>query len=166
LYKSKISDINIKNRGREVSMKIILVKDMDDLGIEGDMVEVSDGYARNYLIPKGFALPATAQNIKMMEMKKRKIETNKIKKKEEALKLKELIEKVTLTIRQRAGEGEKLYGSVTSMNISKALEAEGIKIDKKKIVLQQPIKQLGSYDVPIRLHPEVQAMIKIDVIPE
>ncbi len=147
-------------------MKIILVKDMDDLGIEGDMVEVSDGYARNYLIPKGFALPATAQNIKMMEMKKRKIETNKIKKKEEALKLKELIEKVTLTIRQRAGEGEKLYGSVTSMNISKALEAEGIKIDKKKIVLQQPIKQLGSYDVPIRLHPEVQAMIKIDVIPE
>ena len=147
-------------------MKIILVKDMDDLGIEGDMVEVSDGYARNYLIPKGLALPATVQNIKMVEMKKRKIETNKIKKKDEALKLKELIEKVTLTIRQKAGEGEKLYGSVTSMSISKALKAEGIKIDKKKIVLQQPIKQLGSYDVPIRLHPEVQAMIKIDVIPK
>ncbi|MFC1533584.1 50S ribosomal protein L9 [Thermodesulfobacteriota bacterium] len=147
-------------------MKIILTQDMDTLGLEGDMVKVANGYARNYLIPKGFALEANNQNIKMMDMKRKKIDINRLKAKENAEKVKEEMIDTVITISQKVGEEEKLYGSVTSMDIAAQMEKEGITIDRRKIILDKPIKSLGEFDVPIKLHPEVTGSVKLVVIPE
>ena len=147
-------------------MKIILKEDMDTLGLEGDVVDVAKGYARNYLIPKGMALEANTQNIKLFETQKKKIEVKRLKAKEEAEQLKERLAGVTITIAQKAGEEEKLYGSVTSMDIAAQLEQQGIVIDRKKISLDKPIKTLGEFDVRIRLYPKVTGSIKVVVVPE
>ncbi len=147
-------------------MKVILTADIDSLGLEGDQVDVAKGYARNYLLPKGFALEATTQNIKMMEMQKKKIDERRLKAQEEAEKVKaELAEKV-ITINQKAGEEDKLYGSVTTMDIAEAMENAGISIDRKKLVLDKPIKSLGEYEVSIKLHPGVTGTIKVVVAAE
>ena len=147
-------------------MKIILKQDMDDLGLEGNIVEVAKGYARNYLIPKGMALEATKQNIKLMDMQSKKIEVKKLRAKEDAEKIKEEMAEIVLTISQKSGEEEKLYGSVTSMDIATHLESKGITIDRRKIVLDKPIKRLGEFEVPVRLYPEVTGSIKVVVVPE
>lgn len=147
-------------------MKIILRQDMDPLGLEGDQVDVAKGYARNYLIPKGIALEANNQNIKMMEMQKKKIEVKRIKAKESAEKVMEQISDMVIQISQKVGEEEKLYGSVTSMDIAEQMEKKGVEIDRRKIVLDKPIKQLGEFDVPIKLYPEVTGTIKVLVVPE
>ena len=147
-------------------MKVILRQDMDALGLEGDMVNVADGYARNYLIPKGIALEANNQNIKLMESQRRKIEIKRLSAIEGAEKVKEKIANIVITISQKVGEEEKLYGSVTSMDIAAHMEKQGIIIDRRKIALDKPIKSLGEYDVPIRLYPEVTASIKVVVVPE
>ena len=147
-------------------MKIILRQDMDPLGLEGDTVNVAKGYARNYLIPKGIALEANNQNIKLMEMQRKKIEVKRIKKKESAEKIKEQITDLVINISQKVGEEEKLYGSVTSMDIAEQMEKKGISIDRRKIVLDKPIKSLGEFDVPIKIHPEVTGSIKVVVTPE
>lgn len=147
-------------------MKIILREDMDALGLEGDIVEVANGYGRNYLIPKGIALEANTQNIKLLETQRKKIEVKRLKAKEEAEKVKERLADVMITISQKAGEEDKLYGSVTSMDIAAHLEKQGILIDRKKISMDKPIKALGEYDVPIRLYPEVIGSIKVTVVPE
>lgn len=147
-------------------MKIILRKDTDDLGLEGDIVDVAKGYARNYLLPKGIALEASTQNLKFMETQKKKIEIRRIKAKEDAEKVKEKMADVVVTISQKAGEEDKLYGSVTSMDIAGDLEKQGVAIDRRKIVLEKPIKTLGEFDVPIKLHPEVMSSIKVVVVPE
>ena len=147
-------------------MKIILRQDMDTLGLEGDIVDVANGYARNYLIPKGFALEANNQNIKLFETQKKKIEIKRLKAKEEAEKIREKLSDVMITISQKAGEEDKLYGSVTSMDIAAQLEKEGIVIDRKKISMEKPIKSLGEFEVPIRLYPEVTGSIKVSVVPE
>jgi large subunit ribosomal protein L9 len=147
-------------------MKVILKQDMDELGLEGKIVDVAKGYARNYLIPKGLALEATTQNIKLMEMQKKKIELNRIKAKEVAMKIKDEMKDVVITIAQKVGEEEKLYGSVTSMDIAGQMEAKGIGIDRRKIILDKPIKSLGEFDVPIKLHPEVTGTVKVVVVPE
>ncbi len=147
-------------------MKIILRKDTDDLGLEGDIVDVAKGYARNYLLPKGIALEASTQNLKFMETQKKKIEIRRIKAKEDAEKVKEKMADVVVTISQKAGEEDKLYGSVTSMDIAGNLEKQGVAIDRRKIVLEKPIKTLGEFDVPIKLHPEVMSSIKVVVVPE
>lgn len=147
-------------------MKVILIKDMDELGMEGDMVDVADGYARNYLVPRGIALEAIHRNIKLMESKKRKIEVKRLKAREDAEKIKEAIADMVITIPQKVGEEEKLYGSVTSMDIAAQMEKEGITIDRRKINLDKPIKSLGEFDVPIKLYPEVIGSIKVLVIPE
>jgi large subunit ribosomal protein L9 len=147
-------------------MKIILREDMDALGLEGDIVEVANGYGRNYLIPKGIALEANTQNIKLLETQRKKIEVKRLKAKEEAEKVKERLADVMITISQKAGEEDKLYGSVTSMDIAAHLEKQGILIDRKKISMDKPIKALGEYDVPIRLYPEVTGSIKVTVVPE
>ena len=139
---------------------------MDTLGLEGDIVDVAKGYARNYLIPKGVALEANTQNIKLFETQKKKIEVKRLKAKEDAEKLKERLADVTITISQKAGEEDKLYGSVTSMDIAAQLEQQGIVIDRKKISLDKPIKTLGEFEVPIRLYPEVIGTIKLVVVPE
>jgi len=147
-------------------MKVILIQEIPDLGVEGDMVNVKDGYARNYLIPKGFAIEATPQNIKLMEKKKRKIELKRIKAKEEAEKVRERLKEILITIQMKAGEEGKLYGAVTTRDIAEHLEKQGLEIDRKKIDLKSPIKSLGEYDVPLKLHPEVTGTIRISVVPE
>ena len=147
-------------------MKVILRQDIDELGLEGDIVEVAKGYGRNYLIPKGIALDATRSNIKLMEMQRKKIEVKRLKAKEDAEKIKEKIADITVTISQKVGEEDKLYGSVTSMDIASQLEAQGILIDRRKINLDKPIKTLGEFDVPIKIYHEVTGAIKVIVTPE
>ncbi len=144
-------------------MKVILTTEIDSLGLEGDKVDVAKGYARNYLIPKGFAIEATTKNIKMMEMQQKKIDERRLKAKEGAEKVREIIHERVITITQKAGEEDKLYGSVTTMDISEALEKEGITIDRRKIVLDKPIKSLGEYEVMIKLHPKVSGTLKVVV---
>lgn len=147
-------------------MKVILSQDMDDLGLAGDTVKVANGYARNYLIPKGFALEANNQNIKLMEMQRKKIEIKRFKAKEDAEKIKEAIAGIVITISQKVGEEDKLYGSVTSMDIAARMEEKGITIDRRKIILDKPIKSMGEFDVPIKLYPEVTGSVKVVVVPE
>jgi large subunit ribosomal protein L9 len=147
-------------------MKIILTKDVDALGMTGQIFDVAKGYARNYLIPQGFALEATAQNLKRMEGERQKVEDRMLKAKDEAERAREKIAEVVLTIPQKVGEEDKLYGSVTTMDIAAYLEKQGISIDRRKIHLDKPIKALGEFDVPVKLHPEVTAAVKVVVVPE
>ena len=147
-------------------MKVILTQDMDSLGLAGEIVEVARGYARNYLIPQKAALEATQDNIKRTETQRKNVEVKRIKLKEDALKIKERLADVVVTIAQKAGDEEKLYGSVTTMDIAEHLEKQGILIDRRKIVLEKPIKSLGEFSVSIKLHPQVSAPIKVNVVPE
>ncbi|RLB09328.1 MAG: 50S ribosomal protein L9 [Deltaproteobacteria bacterium] len=147
-------------------MKIILQKDMDELGFEGDIIDVARGYARNYLIPKGFAVEATLQNMKAFELKRKKIEARKLREKEDALKLKEKVESLEISLTKKAGEEGKLYGSVTNIDIASELEKEGIVVDRKKILLDKPIKNVGDFEVPVKLYPEVIANLRVKVLPE
>jgi large subunit ribosomal protein L9 len=147
-------------------MKVILKTDMDSLGLEGSTVNVAKGYARNYLIPNGYAMEVSNQNIKLMEMQKKKIDARRIKVKEDAEKIKLMITDTVVTLTQKVGEEEKLYGSVTSMDIAAQLKNLGIDIDRRKILLDKPIRTLGEYDVLIKLHPEVTGSIKVIVAPE
>jgi large subunit ribosomal protein L9 len=147
-------------------MKVILKTDMDSLGLEGSTVNVAKGYARNYLIPNGFAIEANNQNIRLMEMQKKKIDARRIKTKEDAEKIKLEIANTVVTLTQKVGEEEKLYGSVTSMDIAAQLKNLGIDVDRRKIQLDKPIRTLGEYNVLIKLHPEVTGSIKVIVAPE
>ena len=147
-------------------MKIILRQDVDELGLEGDIIHVANGYGRNYLIPKGIALEATPQNKKALELQRKKIEVRRVKAREEAENLKLKVEGIVIALSQKAGEEGKLYGSVTSMDIASGLEKQGIVIDRRKILLEKPIKTLGEFEVPIKIYPEVIAAIKVVVAPE
>jgi large subunit ribosomal protein L9 len=147
-------------------MKIILKTNIDPLGLEGETVDVAKGYARNYLIPKGLAVEASPQNIKIMEMQKKKIDARRIKAKENAEKIKQDIGDTVVTLIHKVGEEDKLYGSVTSMDIAEQLQNMGISIDRRKILLDKPIKNLGEFDIPIKLHPDVTGSIKLIVAPE
>ena len=147
-------------------MELILTQDFEELGLEGDIVNVAQGYGRNYLIPEGIALEATPPNRKALELKSKKIEVRRLKVKASAEKLKEQMEALTIRLVQKAGEEGKLYGSVTSMDIASALEKEGITIDKRKIVMDKSIKNLGEFDVSVKIYPEVTASLKVAVDPE
>ncbi len=147
-------------------MRVILRQNVDDLGLEGDILDVSKGYARNYLIPKGIVLEATPQNIKLTEMQRKKIEVRRLKVKEDAEKVRDRLAELTVQIPQKVGEEEKLYGSVTNMDIAAKLEEKSVMIDKKKILLDKPIKTLGDFEVGIKLHPDVVATVKVVVVPE
>lgn len=147
-------------------MKIILRQDVEKLGYYGDIVEVKDGYARNYLIPKGFALPATKSAIKMMEEEKKQKQFKINKEKRQAEEFAKKLEGVSVTITVAVGEGDKLYGSVTSQMIHEQLEKQGIELDKRAIQLEEPIKALGVYSVPVKLHRDVTASIKVWVVKE
>jgi large subunit ribosomal protein L9 len=147
-------------------MEVILRQDVDELGLEGDIVNVTKGYARNYLVPNGFALQATPQNLKALELQRKKIEVKRLKGRENAEKLKEKMSELMIHISQKAGEEGKLYGSVTTMDIAADLEAQGIEIDRRKIVLDKPIKAVGEYDIPVRIYPNVTGSIKVVVSPE
>lgn len=147
-------------------MKIILLQDQDELGLEGDIVKVAAGYARNFLIPRGIAYEATAQNVNSVEQRRKKIELRKVKAKEEAEQLKEKMSGVLVQLSQKVGEEGKLYGSVTSMDIAAELEKQGFVVDRRKIVLDKPIKVLGEYNVPVKIYPEVISSIKVVVTPK
>jgi len=146
-----------------MGMKIILMQDFESLGFEGDIVDVARGYARNYLFPKGVAIEASNSNVKTMDMRKGKIMANRTKDKEAAERVREKISQVTITVRQKVGEEGRLYGSVTSRDIAQELESEGIVVDRRKIVIDETIRALGEFEVPIKLHPEVIAKIKVVV---
>jgi len=147
-------------------MKVILTQDMESLGLGGEIVNVAKGYARNYLIPRGMALEATEQNIKLTERQRKNIEIKRIKAKEEALKVKERLSGISVTIAQKVGEEDKLYGSVTTMDIADQLEKQGITVERRRMVLDKPIKTLGDFAVTVKLHPDVSASIKVVVVPE
>jgi large subunit ribosomal protein L9 len=144
-------------------MRIILRQDVDELGLEGDIVNVANGYGRNYLIPKGMGLEASPQNIKALELQSKKIEIRRVKAREAAEKIKQKVEGTVLTLSQKSGEEGKLYGSVTSMDIASALEKQDIVIDRRKILLEKPIKSLGEFEVPVKIYPEITALIRVVV---
>lgn len=145
-------------------MKVILREDVPDLGSTGDVVNVKDGYARNYLIPKLLAVQASTKSMRQMEHQKKLIESHKSKVRKDAHIMAEDIEKISCTIPMLVGEQDKLFGSVTSKDIEEALSQEGISISRKRIILEEPIKSLGVYTVDVRLHTEVTAKLKVWVV--
>lgn len=147
-------------------MKVILTEDVSPLGAAGQVVNVARGYARNFLIPQGKALEATSGNIARFEGVRATRATAQEKEQEEAATLAARFEGVTLTISQRVGEGERLYGSVTAAMIADNLAARGFEIDRKQLELPEPIKVLGVHEVTVRLAPQVKAKVKVEVVPQ
>ena len=147
-------------------MKVILTQDITGLGSIGDLITVKNGFGRNYLVPQGKALQATSQNMKKLEHQKRQIREKIDKAKREAERLAVRIESISCTVAKAVGEEDKLFGSVTGMDIEASLKLEGVEIDRKKINLPEPIKSLGIYNIPIKLHPEVTATLKLWVVKE
>lgn len=145
-------------------MEIILKQDVERLGKTGAVIKVKDGFALNFLIPRGLAIPMTETNLKKLQEEKRKKTLLLEKAKEEALALMDKLSALSLTMPVLAHEDDKLYGSITAQDISAALKEEGFNIDKSLISLQEPIKSLGIYEVPVNLHPEVSTQIKIWVV--
>lgn len=148
-------------------MKVILVKDVEGWGTLGDIVDVKPGFARNYLIPKGLAYPATDNYVKhvqdILKQKARKLEREKQK----AQEISKKIDGLELDIPRPVGPTGKMYGSVSSVDITEAIkEKADVEVDKKKIMLKNPIRDLGAYNITVRLHPEISAKIKINIIPE
>jgi large subunit ribosomal protein L9 len=147
-------------------MKVILKNDVKDLGRAGEVVNVKDGFARNYLVPQGLAVEASTKNVKEFEHEKKKIQEMARKVKAGATGLAEQIAAAKIVIKAKAGEEDKLFGSVTSMDIADALKAAGIEIDKKKIQLDEPIRRLGEHTVAVKIHSEVSAQLNVQVVPE
>ncbi len=147
-------------------MKVILLENIPALGKAGDIVQVAVGYGRNFLIPKKLAMEATPQNINLWERQRELFLHKKGKELERARAEAQKIESLTFTIRRAAGESEKLFGSVTSIDLHKVLQEQGIVVDRKKIVLPHPLKKLGSFSIPIKLHPEVTAQMIIQIVAE
>jgi large subunit ribosomal protein L9 len=147
-------------------MKVILKEDVKTIGNMGEIVDVADGFARNYLVPKGLAAEANVKNIRSMEHEKKIIQEKSKKIKASAQSLSEQIANMTITMKAKAGEEGKLFGSVTSMDIAEQLKNEGLEIDKKKIYLDEPIKRLGTYAVNVKLHSDVSAQLTIQVVEE
>lgn len=147
-------------------MQVILKKDMEKLGKAGDVVSVKTGYARNFLLPQGFALQASASNLKIVQQEKERSDLRQKRQKQEAKELADKIGSTSCTITVQAGQEGKLYGSVTTQDIAQAYKLEGIDIDKRKIELPEPIKEVGVFKINIRLHPEVSVEAKIWVVKE
>src|SRR5437667_4586634 len=146
-------------------MKVILIDEIRGLGTRGDVVNVKDGYARNYLLPKNLAREATAGNLKSVEQERKKWALLAQKEKEQASKAAEAVKGTKVTVRKRVGENGQLFGSVTANEIADALLAKGIDVDKRRIELAHPIKSLGTHDVEVRLHRDVNAQIQVEVVP-
>ena len=144
-------------------MKVILKQDVEKLGKSGDIVKVAPGYGRNYLVPRKFAVEATPGNLKNIEIEKLAMAKRDQREKDSASLLAKELEKLTVTVKRRTGEEGSLYGSVTAQDIAEFLAARQIEIDKRRIQLEDPIKAIGEYLVPIRLHREVNVSIKVIV---
>src|SRR5580658_3997816 len=147
-------------------MEVILREDIDKLGSRGQMVKVAPGYARNFLLPRRLAVQATESNKKIVEQERQAHLRKEAKVQAEAADLAKLMASVVVTIKQKAGENGQLFGSVTSKDIAESLEAQGYTIERRKIVLEEPIKALGEYKVSLRLHPEVTVEIAVNVVKE
>jgi large subunit ribosomal protein L9 len=147
-------------------MEVILREDIDSLGTRGQVVKVAPGYARNFLLPKRLAVQATEANKKIVEQERQAHLRKEAKAQGEAEELGKLVSNVTVTIKQKAGENDQLFGSVTSKDIADALTAQNYNIERRRIQLEEPIKQLGEYKVPVRLHKEVTVEITVIVAKE
>ena len=147
-------------------MEVILREDVPKLGHRGDLVRVADGFARNYLLPRRLAVNASSGNRKVVEQEKAAAVRRDATERGDAEKLAGLMQGLTLTISRKAGEGDHLFGSVTSLDVTDALAAKGYNVDRRKIHLDEPIKHLGEYDVPLKLHRDVNAMVKVQVVKE
>ncbi len=145
-------------------MKIILLKSIEKLGKEGDLLEVKSGYGRNYLVPCGLALPATKTNIKKIDELKKQREAQEKKEKGDLVKFKDKIDRLSLTITVEAKEDESLYGAVTEVKIQKLLQEEGVELTKEKIVLKEPINKLGVYKIPIKISNEIESNFRLWVV--
>jgi len=147
-------------------MEVILREDVDKVGARGSVVKVADGYARNFLLPKRLAVPATTANKKIVEQEREAHLRREAKAQSDAQDLAKLMANVTLTFRHRVGENNHLFGSVTAKDIADALEAQKYHIDRRKVQLEEPIRTLGEHTVTLRLHLDVPADIKVIVEPE
>ena len=147
-------------------MKVILKEDVKSIGSMGQTVDVSDGFARNYLVPRGLAVEANVKNIRSLEHEKKVIQEKARKVKNSVQDLADRLANMTVVIKTKAGEEGKLFGSVTTMDIAEQLKNQGIEIDKKKISLDEPIKRLGTYAVNLKLHSEITAQVNMQVIEE
>jgi len=145
-------------------MQVILREDVDNLGKIGDLVKVKDGYARNFLVPAKKAIEATPKNVKAMEHAKKMVSDRIRTLKKTASADADRIKSLAVTIKAKVGEEGKLFGSVTTMDIADAMQAQGVAIDKRKIMLEEPIKRTGDYTVPVKLHTDVVADLKVSVI--
>ena len=147
-------------------MEVILKEDVANVGKIGEVVRVRDGYARNYLLPRGLVLLANKKNLKTFEHHKKVVADQKQKITREAESVGQSISAVSLIIRMRVGEEGKLFGSVTNIQIEKALKAQGLIVDRRKIQLEEPIKVAGDYEVPIRMTADLTVPLKVSVVPE
>lgn len=149
-----------------MTKELILMADLEGLGLEGESVKVSEGYARNYLIPRKLAVPVTNVALKRLEKNKLERDARHLKELEAAQSLAAAIEKISCTITAKVGENDKLFGSVTTADIIAALKQQGIELDKRKILLAEPIRELGIFQVKIKLHPQVEVALKVWVVGE
>jgi len=149
-----------------MAVKLILREDVDKLGNRGEIVSVKPGYARNFLLPKQLAMPVTAGAERLLAQEKKKYEARQNSAKEEAVKLKEAIEAVALTLRKKAGEKGTLFGAVTPTDIVEALKPHAITLDKRKLDMHEPVKMLGDFTIAVRLHREVSAKLKLTIVKE
>jgi large subunit ribosomal protein L9 len=147
-------------------MEVILREHVDNLGRRGEVVRVADGYARNYLLPRKLALLATEGNKKQIEREKVKFDAREAEEQKVAQALAERIATIDVEISRKVGETDALYGSVTSSDIAEALAKKGLELDRRKLVLQDPIKKLGEFSIPAKLHREVTAQVKVRVVAE
>lgn len=145
-------------------MKVILNKDLENLGHKDEVVNVADGYARNFLIPRGFALEATAATLKVLKERRSRASRQLERELNSARRLAQRLEEISLTIHKASGEDERLFGSVTKEDIVDSLRERGIDLDRRLLDLEEPIKKLGIYVVKIRLHPEIEARLRVWVV--
>ena len=147
-------------------MEVILREHVDNVGKRGEIVKVADGYARNYLLPRKLALLATEGNKKQIEREREKFEAKEAEERKVAEALASRMGALEIEISRRVGENEVLFGSVTTADIAAALSAKGFEVDRRKLQLHDPIKKLGAFDVPLKLHREVSATVKVKVVAE
>ena len=147
-------------------MEVILREHVDNLGERGQIVKVADGYARNYLLPRKLALPATDGNRRHVERERKIVEAREANEKAQAEAIAARLASVDITIARRVGETDQLYGSVTSADIVEFLTEKGFEVDRRKLILPEPIKAIGDHDVPLKLHREVTVPLKVHVVKE
>src|SRR4051812_24335643 len=147
-------------------MEVILREHVDNLGRRGDLVKVADGYARNYLLPRKLALLATAGNKKVIERERVKFDAKELEEQKVAQAVADRLATVEIEIARRVGETDALFGSVTNADVAEVLAAKGFDIDRRKLQLHDPIKKLGTFDVPVKLHRDVTVTIKVNVVAE